>query len=161
MDRAQEIGLFRWKIVGEATDISLSARERGRLVRALAEREHLDPDGCWVRIGRNTLDRWIRAYRKGGFDALVPGAATAHEGHAGALGVGGRASAASSPLARQRRSTGSAWSRRVRRRRLERSSGTFRRPVCRGRAARSRERSGGSRLSIATSCGPGTRCTAR
>ena len=50
MDRAQEIGLFRWRIVGEATDVSLSARERGRLVRALAEREHLDPDGRWVRV---------------------------------------------------------------------------------------------------------------
>ena len=49
MDRAQEIGLFRWQIVGEATDVSLSARERGRLVRALAEREHLGPDGRWVR----------------------------------------------------------------------------------------------------------------
>jgi putative transposase len=92
VDRAQEIGLFRWKIVGEATDVSLSARERGRLVRALAEREHLDPDGRWVRVGRNTLDRWIRAYREGGFDALVP-AAAAREGHAGALGVGGRATA--------------------------------------------------------------------
>jgi hypothetical protein len=31
VDRAQEIGLFRWRIVGEATDVSLSARERGRL----------------------------------------------------------------------------------------------------------------------------------
>lgn len=73
MDRAQQIGLFRWRIVGEATDGSLSARERGRLVRAaLAEREHLRPDGRWVRVGRNTLDRWIRAYREGGFDALVP-----------------------------------------------------------------------------------------
>jgi putative transposase len=72
VDRAQEIGLFRWQIVGEATDVSLSARERGRLVRALAEREHLTPDGRWVRVGRNTLDRWIRAYREGGFDALVP-----------------------------------------------------------------------------------------
>ena len=72
MDRAQEIGLFRWRIVGEATDVSLSARERGRLVRVLAEREHLDPDGRWVRVGRNTLDRWIRAYREGGFDGLVP-----------------------------------------------------------------------------------------
>jgi putative transposase len=72
VDGAQEIGLFRWRIVGEATDVSLSARERGRLVRALAEREHLDPDGRWVRVGRNTLDRWIRAYREGGFDGLVP-----------------------------------------------------------------------------------------
>jgi len=72
VDRAQEIGLFRWKVIGEATDVSLSARERGRLVRALAEREHLHPDGRWVRVTRNTLDRWVRAYRQGGFDALVP-----------------------------------------------------------------------------------------
>jgi putative transposase len=72
VDRAQEIGLFGWRVVGEATDVSLSARERGRLVRALAEREHLDPDGRWVCVGRNTLDRWIRAYREGGFDGLVP-----------------------------------------------------------------------------------------
>ena len=52
--------------------MSLSARERGRLVRALAAREHLGPDGRWVRVSRNTLDRWIRAYREGGFEALVP-----------------------------------------------------------------------------------------
>jgi putative transposase len=72
VDKAQEIGLFRWRIVGEAVDASLSARERGALVRALAAREHLGPDGRWVRVSRNTLDRWIRAYREGGFDALVP-----------------------------------------------------------------------------------------
>jgi len=72
VDRAQEIGLFRWQVISEVTDFSLSARERGRLVRALAGREHLGPDGRWVRVSRNTLDRWIRAYREGGFDALVP-----------------------------------------------------------------------------------------
>jgi putative transposase len=64
--------LFRWRIVGEAADVSLSARERGALVRALAAREHLAPDGRWIRVSRNTLDRWIRAYREGGFEALVP-----------------------------------------------------------------------------------------
>jgi putative transposase len=72
LDRAQEIGLFRWQVISEATDVSLSARERGALVRALAAREHLGPGGRWVRVSRNTLDRWIRAYRVGGFDALVP-----------------------------------------------------------------------------------------
>jgi putative transposase len=72
VDGAQEIGLFRWRVISEATDVSLSARERGALVRALAARGHLDPDGQWVRVSRNTLDRWIRAYREGGFDALVP-----------------------------------------------------------------------------------------
>ena len=27
VDRAQEIGLFRWRVIGEAVDPSLSARE--------------------------------------------------------------------------------------------------------------------------------------
>jgi putative transposase len=72
VDRAQEIGVFRWRVISEAVDASLSARERGALVRALAAREHLGADGRWVRVSRNTLDRWIRSYREGGFDALVP-----------------------------------------------------------------------------------------
>jgi putative transposase len=72
MDRALEVGLFRWQLIGEAIDPSLSARERGLLVRSLAAREHRAPDGRWVRMSRNTLDRWIRDYRHGGFDALVP-----------------------------------------------------------------------------------------
>jgi putative transposase len=71
-DRAQEIGVFRWRIVSEAADASLSPRERGVLVRSLAAREHLGPDGRWVCVSRTTLDRWIRAYREGGFAALVP-----------------------------------------------------------------------------------------
>jgi putative transposase len=72
VDRAQEIGVFRWRVIAEAVDPSLSPRERGVLVRALAAREHLGPDGRWVRVSRNTLDRWIRAYREGGYAALVP-----------------------------------------------------------------------------------------
>jgi hypothetical protein len=45
MDRAQEVGLFRWQLIGEAVDPSLSSRERGLLVRSLAAREHRGPDG--------------------------------------------------------------------------------------------------------------------
>jgi putative transposase len=71
-DRAQEIGLFRWRIVSEVADASLSSRERGMLVRSVAAREHLGPDGRWVRVSRNTVDRWVRAYREGGFEALIP-----------------------------------------------------------------------------------------
>jgi putative transposase len=42
------------------------------MVRALAETEHLGPDGRLVRVSRSTLDDWIRAYRAGGFEALCP-----------------------------------------------------------------------------------------
>ena len=71
-DRRREIGLFRYALIRDAADPGLSKAERGRLARALCEREHLGPDGRLVRISRTTLGRWIRAYRHGGFEALVP-----------------------------------------------------------------------------------------
>src|SRR5580658_1997813 len=42
------------------------------MVRAIAAREHAGPSGQPVRVTRWTLDVWIRAWRHGGFDALVP-----------------------------------------------------------------------------------------
>ena len=71
-ERRREIGLFRYALIRDAADPALSAGERGRLVRAIAGREHLGPDGRPVRVSRVTLDRWLRAYRHGGFEALVP-----------------------------------------------------------------------------------------
>jgi putative transposase len=71
-DRRQAIALFRYSLIREAADPALGTRERGVLVRALAERDHLGPAGERVRVSRNTLDRWIRAWRVGGFEALLP-----------------------------------------------------------------------------------------
>jgi helix-turn-helix protein len=42
------------------------------LIRALAAQTHPGPFGAPVRVSRASLDRWIRAYRAGGFAALVP-----------------------------------------------------------------------------------------
>jgi len=75
-ERAQEIGLFRYALIRPAADPALTTRQRGPLVRQLAEQDHLGPFGDRVRVSRVTLDRWIRAWRTGGFDALVP--ATRH-----------------------------------------------------------------------------------
>jgi putative transposase len=71
-DRARAIGLFRYQLIREAADSAHSTKERGRMVRELASREHTDPFGRRVRISRQTIDRWIRDWRAGGFDALVP-----------------------------------------------------------------------------------------
>jgi len=71
-DRRQAVALFRYSLIREAADPALGARERGALVRALAERDHLGPTGERVRVSRNTLDRWIAAWRSGGFNALLP-----------------------------------------------------------------------------------------
>jgi putative transposase len=72
LERAQAIGLFRYMLIREAADPTLSRRQRGSLVRELAAVPHTDPDGRSVRITRWTLDRWIHDWRVGGFDALVP-----------------------------------------------------------------------------------------
>jgi putative transposase len=72
MERARAIGLFRYMLIREAADASLTSRQRGAMVRALADREHVDPFGRLVRVSRWTLDRWISEWRRGGFDALVP-----------------------------------------------------------------------------------------
>jgi putative transposase len=71
-ERARAIGLFRYQLIREAADPAHSTKERGKMVRELASREHTDPFGRTVRISRQTIDRWIRDWRAGGFDALVP-----------------------------------------------------------------------------------------
>lgn len=76
MEDAQrrEIALFRYALVRQCADPELTSRQRGRLVRDLAGRDHVGWDGQRRRVARSTLDEWIRAYRTGGFDALIPAA---------------------------------------------------------------------------------------
>ena len=76
-DRRRDVALFRYSLIREAADPALTKAERGRLVRALAARDHTGPRGERVRVARNTLDRWIRDWRVGGFEALVPAARSA------------------------------------------------------------------------------------
>ena len=55
-DARRDVGLFRYALIREAADQSLSKAERGLLVRALAARDHVRPDGTHVRVSRKTLD---------------------------------------------------------------------------------------------------------
>jgi putative transposase len=48
------------------------------MVRALAEKDHVDPSGQVVRYSRDHLDRWIRRWRRDGFEALVPAGRSLH-----------------------------------------------------------------------------------
>jgi len=70
---ARDVAVFRYGLIRAAADPGLPPWQRGALVRALAAGQHKDPGGQLVRVGRSTLDRWIRDWRAGGFDALVPG----------------------------------------------------------------------------------------
>jgi transposase len=72
--RAQEVGLFRYGLIADALDPGLTTKQRGRLVREIAGRVHPGPMWTPTRVSRASLDRWIRAHRAGGFQALVPAA---------------------------------------------------------------------------------------
>jgi putative transposase len=71
-ERVRMVALFRYALIREAANPKLSKRDRGELVRQLAANEHIGPFGEPVRVSRPTVDRWIRAWRVGGFDALLP-----------------------------------------------------------------------------------------
>jgi len=71
-DQQEAVALHRWAVIAEATSPRLSPPERGLLVRQVAQRPHAHPDGTQRRYSRGTIDRWIRAWRGGGLDALRP-----------------------------------------------------------------------------------------
>lgn len=68
----ESIALFRYAIVRQASDPSLSKSKRGAIVRQLASETHKTINGDLRTVSRPTIDRWIRIYRKGGFKALYP-----------------------------------------------------------------------------------------
>ena len=71
-DHQEQVALHRWAVIAEATSDRLSPAERGALVRQIASRAHAGPDGSDHRYSRATIDRWIRAWRSGGLEALKP-----------------------------------------------------------------------------------------
>lgn len=71
-ERARQVALFRYRLIRDAADRAVSPAQRGRMVRELAAVEHDGPFGSPVRVSRASLDRWIRAWRAGGFEALLP-----------------------------------------------------------------------------------------
>ena len=69
--RAQDVALFRYRLIGPALEEGLTTKQRGRVVRGIAGQVHAGPGGRGVQVSRKTIDRWIRAWRKGGFEALA------------------------------------------------------------------------------------------
>src|SRR6266704_2531624 len=68
----EAIALHRWAVIAEAANDRLTAAERGALARQIAARAHTHPDGSARRYSRGTIDRWLRAWRAGGLEALKP-----------------------------------------------------------------------------------------
>lgn len=71
-DKRQATALFRYSLTRELADPELSPRQRGALITALTENDHAFLDGRRIQVSAPTLRRWLRAWRQGGFEALLP-----------------------------------------------------------------------------------------
>ena len=69
-DHSEALALWRYHLIAEGLSPRLGARERGLIVRRIAGEEHAGPDGEPRVVSRNTLDRWVRAYRAHGLAGL-------------------------------------------------------------------------------------------
>jgi putative transposase len=57
-EHRDNIALFRYQVIRGVADPGLSTRQRGPLVKALAQVDHPWPFGGTRRYSRETLDRW-------------------------------------------------------------------------------------------------------
>jgi len=71
-ERREQTALWRYRVVRDAIDPGLTAKQRGEVVRSIAAVPQPGPSGGVVTVSRETLDRWVKAWRDGGFDALMP-----------------------------------------------------------------------------------------
>lgn len=71
-DRRRDVALFRMGVLGDIAHVEL---RRGELRRALKEKSEtlwLCPDGRSRRFAAKTIQTWLYAYKRDGFDALYP-----------------------------------------------------------------------------------------
>jgi len=71
-DPAEQVALFRFAVISEAVSPRLSPAERGVIVRSLAARTWMTPEGVERCFARGTIDRWLVAYRRDGLAGLRP-----------------------------------------------------------------------------------------
>lgn len=68
-DDRLHLAAFRLRVIAEALDAPSGAR--AAVLREIAERDHVQPDGQTVRVSVRTLQRWIRRFNRDKFVGLM------------------------------------------------------------------------------------------
>lgn len=71
-ERRQQIALFRYGVIADLVQLPSGHRGMYELLRAKAERDYDIPFSLRRRVAAETIRGWVRDYRRGGFDALLP-----------------------------------------------------------------------------------------
>lgn len=68
----QAIANFRYGLIAPLVSRKLKAGEQMALMREIASHVYTAPDGQPKRVSLRTLERYVQAYRQGGWEALLP-----------------------------------------------------------------------------------------
>ena len=71
-DRRQAIALFRYGLIADLVQLAPGAKGLYQRLAAKAAGEYLIPGSTRTRVAPETLRHWLKRYRQGGFEALMP-----------------------------------------------------------------------------------------
>lgn len=71
-ERRREIALFRYSVIADLVHLEPHHRGLYAMLAKKAEAEYTIPGSLRRHVAPETMRGWLRAYRRGGFDALVP-----------------------------------------------------------------------------------------
>ncbi len=68
----ERIALFRHGLIARLLPEDLTAQQRAAELQRIANQKHTIPGTTRQRVAESTVHQWLRYYREGGFDVLVP-----------------------------------------------------------------------------------------
>ena len=71
-DRRHEIALFRYGLMADLVRLEPGAKGLYALIEQKAAGEYVIPGSTRTRVAAETIRDWLKAYRRGSFDALLP-----------------------------------------------------------------------------------------
>jgi len=71
-DRRQAIALFRYGVIAELLHLPVGGKGLYTHLAERAGRDYTIPGSTRTRVAAETIRDWLQAYRRGGFEALLP-----------------------------------------------------------------------------------------
>lgn len=71
-DSRRDVALFRYGVIAELLSLPPGSPELKAALGAKVERRYTIPGSRRTRVARETIRDWLAAYRRDGFDGLMP-----------------------------------------------------------------------------------------
>jgi putative transposase len=71
-ERRNAVALFRYGLIADLLHVARGKRGLGEMIAKKAEQDHEIPGSLRSRVAPETIRGWLKAYRRSGFDGLLP-----------------------------------------------------------------------------------------